>query len=1024
MSLVNWASAHRRSIVFLLLALSVGGTVTAFLLPVSLFPHVNFPRIVVTVDSGDRPAEQMVISVTMPLEQAVRSVTGLQSIRSTTSRGSCELSLNFAWGLDMAVALLQVESTVNRILPKLPSGSIFTARRMDPTVFPVGAYGVTSPNHTLVQLHDIAQYQLVPLLSAIDGVARIGVLGGELAEYQVTLDLPKLKAYGLKIQDVVRALSATNVLKAIGRLEDHYKLFLVLSDARFRKLDEVRRTILKSGTNGLVQLEDVATVAPSTVPHWQRVTANGHDAVLLQVYQQPTGNTVRIMREVRAKLAAFHHRLPKGVRISNWYDQSLLITESTASVRDTILFGIGLAALSILVFLRNLKVTLLAAVTVPTVLAITVLLLYVLNMSFNIMTLGGMAAAVGLILDDAIVMIEHIVRRITGGALSHAKLVRQAAREFTFPLVGSSSSTVIIFLPLAFLGGVTGAFFKPLSLTMGCALVISFLVTWFGIPILAAHIITRKDTQIEDVGSFTRFFQRRYRAILAAALHRPWLLAIGLIPLIAGGYLGYMRVGSGFMPAMDEGGFVLDYRSEAGTSLTETDRLCRQIEDILRSTPEVLSYSRRTGTQLSEGLTEANQGDFFVRLKPPPRRSVYQVMDTLRRQIERQVPGLNIEMAQLMEDLIGDLTAVPQPIEIKLYGDDPKTLMNAAPKIAQAIANVPGVVDIKNGITLAGDALELEIDRDRAALEGIEPEAITAQLRSYLTGDVATRVRRGEKFIGIRVWVPKHVRATTDEIPHLWMQSPDGHWFPLKRVAKVRMVTGQPEITRDNLKRMLAITARISGRDMGSTVSDVKRVLAGNGLIPSGTYYDLGGLYRQQRIAFKALIAVFAGAVALVFLLLLFLYERFRVAVAILGMPLLAIAAVFVGLWVTGVELNITSMMGMTMVVGIVTEVAIFYFSEYQDLRIAATTADRALVEAGINRMRPIAMTTLAAILALFPLALGLGQGAAMQQPLAIAIISGLVVQMPLVLIVMPVLFHRILDRAGASFGSQGHGRE
>ena len=782
-------------------------------------------------------------------------------------------------------------------------------------------------------------------------------------------------------------------------------------------MDQLRRTILKSGVNGLVQLEDVATVEQSTVPQWQRVTANGLDAVLLQVYQQPTGNTVRIMQDVKSKLATFHHNIPKGVRISNWYDQSQLITESAASVRDTILIGIGLAAFIILVFLRNLKVTLLAVATLPIVLAITILLLYILSMSFNIMTLGGMAAAVGLILDDAIVMIEHVVRRLRGGDLAHAELIRQAAREFAFPLVGSSCSTVIIFLPLAFLGGVTGAFFRPLSFTMACALSISFFVAWFGIPILAARIITQKDTRIEDVGPLARLFQRAYRAVLAAVLRRSWILPVGLMLLIGAGYLGYQQVGSGFMPAMDEGGFVIDYLSPPGTSLKETDRLCHQIEGILHATPEVASYSRRTGTQLGGGLTEANQGDFFVRLKPPPRRSVYGVMDIVRGQIEQEVPGLKIEMAQLMEDLIGDLTAVPQPIEIKLYGDDPKMLMNTAPKIAQAIANIPGVVEIKNGIKLAGDALEIEIDRNRAALEGIDPEAITKQLRSYLTGVVATRVQQGEKFIGIRVWTPKDLRATTDEVPQMWLQSPAGHWFPLKRVAKVRTITGQPEITRDNLKRMLAITARISGRDMGSTVSDLKRVLSGKGLIPPGIYYELGGLYQQQRIAFRGLIAVFAGAVALVFLLLLYLYERFRVATAILGMPLLAVAAVFFGLWVTGTELNITSMMGMTMVVGIVTEVAIFYFSEYRDLRMAGAPPEEALVDAGINRMRPIAMTTFAAILALFPLALGLGQGAAMQQPLAIAIISGLVIQMPLVLIVMPVFFHRVLDRAGASFG-------
>jgi multidrug efflux pump subunit AcrB len=394
-------------------------------------------------------------------------------------------------------------------------------------------------------------------------------------------------------------------------------------------------------------------------------------------------------------------------------------------------------------------------------------------------------------------------------------------------------------------------------------------------------------------------------------------------------------------------------------------------------------------------------------------------MNHLRHEIEERIPGLKVEMAQLMEDLIGDLTAVPQPIEIKLYGDDPKILMKSATDVAERIGHVPGVVDVRNGIVLAGDALEIQVDRDRAALENMDPEMITMQLRTYLTGLVATEVQKKEKLIGIRVWVPRGLRSTTDDFSQLKLQAADGHWLPLKRVALVKIVSGQPQINRDNLKRMLAVTGRISGRDMGSTVNDVQQVLSKAGLIPSGVYYELGGLYRQQRIAFRGLIMVFAAAVVLVFLLLLFLYERFRVSIAIMGMPLLAISAVFIGLWVTGTELNITSMMGMTMVVGIVTEVAIFYFSEYQDLRTSGINALDALVEAGINRMRPIAMTTFAAIVALLPLALGIGQGAAMQRPLAIAIISGLIVQIPLILIVMPILFHRVLDRSGSSFTNQ-----
>jgi len=1004
-SIAGWAASHRRSILFLLAALAVAGAASALRLPVALFPHVNFPRIIIELQAGDRPGEQMVIQVTRPVEQAVRSIPGVREIRSNTSRGSTDLSVNFAWGTDMALALQQAESAVSQVMPSLPSGTSFTARRMDPTVYPVAAYSLVSRKEDQARLHDIAQYQLVPLLSAIDGVAHIGVLGGDIAEYQVDVDPAQLRAYGLTLHDVVTALSAANVLKAVGRMEDHYKLFLLLSDTRFRDLDEIRHCILTSGTNGVVELEDVATVHEDAAPRWLSVTSDGQPAVSLQVYQQPGGNTVQIVRDVRKKLAEYRSKLPADLTIRNWYDQSQLITEAAGSVRDAILIGIALAALVLLVFLRDLRITLIAVLVVPAVLAATMLLLYALDMSLNIMTLGGMAAAVGLIIDDAIVVIENIASRIQDGTGTRHERIKLAAREMFRPLSGSSASTVIIFLPLAFLSGVTGAFFQALSLTMASALVISYLVAWLAIPLIADHLAPGQAAEGRDQGRLGTLVLDGYRRLMVGLFARPWWLLAGILPLLGLGYIAYHQVGSGFMPSMDEGGFVLDYNAPPGTSLTETDRLLRQVGHLLQADPAVRAYSRRTGAQLGGGITEANQGDFFVQLKPLPRASVWDIMDRLRSQVQNRVPGLEIDMAQLMEDLIGDLTAVPQPIEIKLYGDHSSELLKTAPRVADAIRKIRGVVDVRDGIVLAGDALKIQVDRAKAALEGIDPDQVTRQVEDYFSGVVTTQVQKGIRLIGIRVWVPQSLRHTEEQLGRVMLQAPDGHHFPLSRIARVTAVTGQPQITRDNLKRMVAVSGRISGRDLGSTLTDVRTALDQKGLIPHDMYYELGGLYRQQQIAFQGLIAVMIAAVCLVFLLLLFLYERFRVALSILAMPLLAGSAVFIGLWVTGTELNITAMMGMTMIVGIVTEVAIFYFSEYQDLLHKGGSPAEALVEAGVNRMRPITMTTLAAILALLPLALSLGQGAALQQPLAIAIISGLMVQLPLVLIAMPVIF-------------------
>ncbi len=1004
MNITDWAQRHHRSILFALACIGLAGIVSAWSLPVGLFPQVSFPRVQVSLDAGDRPAERMAIEVTRPVEDAVRSVPGVRSVRSTTSRGTADVSINFDWGLDMISATLQIESAINQVINGLPAGIQFEVRRMDPTVFPIVGYSLTSDQQSLVTLRDLALYQIRPALSTITGVARIDVLGGETEEYQVIVDPGRLQAFDLSLQDVANALSASNILTAVGRLEENNKLYLVFSNTRIESFKEIEETILRSGKNGFVRVEDVATVQKGVAPRWTRVTAAGQDAVLFQVYQQPDGNSVAIVKSEDEHLKILEKTLPENIHIAKWYDQSDLVIASALSVRDALWIGVALAAIVLFLFLKNWRVTLIAVIAVPLVLATTVLVLKLMGMSFNIMTLGGMAAAVALIVDDAIVMIEHIIRRVRGSKAAYHERVLFAASEFTRPLAGSSASTIIIFAPLAFLSGVTGAFFKALSLTMAAGLIVSFLVAWLVVPLLALHLLRPRDTQTEEGGWLFDRLQGLYRRSMTVILKHPgWIVFLMIAPLLGTGYWASRHVGSEFMPAMDEGGFILDYRAPSGTSLSETDRLLRQVEQILKETPEVLTYSRRTGLALGGFITEANEGDFFIRLKPFPRKGLDEVMDDIRARIEMGVPGVAIEMAKLMADVIGDLTAVPQPIEIKLFSDDGLLLEALAPHVAEKLQTISGVVDVKDGIVLAGDAMDIKIDRVKAAIEGINPDQVTQMMDHALSGIVTTALQQDPKMINVRVWTHPENRTFESDLAALSLRATDGHLVPLSRIAQIHAVVGQPQITRENLKRMVAVTGQISGRDMGSTVQDVLTMLQEPGLLPNTVYYQLGGLYEQQQIAFRGLIAVFGAAVALVFTLLLFLYERYLVAIAMLATSLLAVAPVFVGLWLTHTDLNITAMMGMTMIVGIVTEVAIFHYSEFADLPDEGTLQER-LILAGQHRMRPIAMTTLAAILALSPLALGLGEGAAMLQPLAIAIISGLSVQMPLVLVGLPAL--------------------
>ena len=533
-----WANRHSRSIIFLLIALTIGGVLGTLALPVSLFPHVNFPRIRIDMDAGARPAERMESEVTGPIEEAVRGIAGVTDIQSTTSRGSAEVTLTFNWGDDMTTAYLQAQAQIDRILPSLPSGTTFEIRRMDPTVFPVIAYSITSPTHSLSELHDLAQYQISPAVSAVNGVARIGVDGGAVAELRITLDPAKLAAHNLALSDVTSALSSANVLSAVGRVEDYYKLYLIIADSQMHSAAELGNTVLKASSGGVTLLRDVADIRPAIVPQFIHSTADGHDCVLVNVYQQPGGNTVNIAAGIRDVLAGERQHLPSDINISCWYDQSDLITTSAHSVRDAVLIGVALAALVLLLFLRNWQMTLVAALAVPVVLAITALVLYLLNQSFNIMTLGGMAAAVGLIIDDAIVMSEHIARRLKAfdadDSIDPRTRVLDATNEFTKPLMGSSLSTIVIHIPPVFLVGVFGAFFASLSLSMATSLIVSFFIAWLVIPLLASRMV-RGAVAAEHREPGGRWFERNYARFMGFVLPRPWIILIAILPLVYSG---------------------------------------------------------------------------------------------------------------------------------------------------------------------------------------------------------------------------------------------------------------------------------------------------------------------------------------------------------------------------------------------------------------------------------------------------------------------------------------------------------
>ncbi|MDR3505066.1 MAG: efflux RND transporter permease subunit [Acidocella sp.] len=1004
MSVVPWLDRHRRSVLTLALALAIAGIAAALSLPIGLYPDASFPRVRINIDAGSQPAGQMVLQTTQPVEQAVRAVPGVVDVLSTTSRGTAQLTVDFAWGTDMTAATLGVNAAMAQSLANLPRGVNYTVLRMAPTVFPFMAYALTSSTVSQTRLQNIATYQIVPLLSGLPGIARAQVQGGDTGEMEVEADPRRLAAYHLTLDDLVSALNAANTLQAVGRVEDHELLYLLMADNSFHGLGDVQNTVLRAGPSGVVRLSDVAAVHMGVVPQFLGVDADGKRAVTLLLYQQPGSSMVAAAHAVTQALAGFGPQIPSGVTLSKWYDQSTLVLAAAGSVRDAILIGMVLAAAVLFAFLRSWRITLLAVTIVPASLAAAILALSLFGLSFNIMTLGGIAASVGLVIDDVIVMIEHIARRSIGGEQQEGRLwVLNAGAEFFRPLTGSSAATLIVFAPLGFLSGVTGAFFKALSLTMASTLIASWALTAFAVPLLAGALIDFKRWKDPGLNREGGLFHMHGR-LLAALFRRPFLLVLPVVLLLGVGLISYRNVQTGFMPNLDEGGFVLDYLTAPGTSLAETEREMGEIEAILRQDPAVASYSMRAGGGFGGDLAESNKGDFVIRLVPLSQRPLIdEVMSRISNEITAKVPGVQIDPHQLMGDEIGDLTGVPQPIEIKLAAGDPAQLAPTAERVAAAIGQIQGVDSVDDGVIPAGDAIDIAVDPVRAAALGLDPAKVAAMVQTEMAGTVATQYEGAQQFIGVRVRLPGAAQINSDELKALPIATPSGALVPLGSIVRFTTVSGQPEITRENLQQIVNVTARLTGRGLGAGIADVRAALAKPGVLGPGVTYTLGGLYQQQQIAFAGLARVFLAALLAEFILLLFLYERFIWVAAVMCTSLLSTTAVFTGLYVTGLELNITALMGMVMIVGIATEMAIFYVSELQHL-LARMNLHDALMVASANRLRPIAMTTLAAILTLLPLALDLGQGAGMQQPLAVAIISGLLVQFPLVLLALPVL--------------------
>ncbi|MFI5253074.1 MAG: efflux RND transporter permease subunit [Bacteroidota bacterium] len=1003
MSFTEKLERHPRAILFTIVILSIAGITAALNLPVSIFPDINFPRIVVLADNGEDPAERVMVTLTKPLEEAINSVPGVRNVRSKTARGAVEISINFDWGTDIILCQQLLQAKISSIRNQLPPTANVTVERMNATFFPIMGFSLTSDTLSLVELRDLALYTVRPALSRIRGVAQVRIVGGRTREFLVTIDPLKLAAYHLDIRQVSDALQKTNLVAAVGFMDANFHLNLTLVDNMYASLYALQNSVVTTRGNTPVILSDIAAVTPNEKDEYIRVTADNKEAVLINILRQPEGNSVQIAVDVKKALTDLRYQIPPQVHISNFYDESLIINDSLDALRDSILIGVGLAIIILIIFLRSTPLTLIAGLVIPVTVAITLLMLYVFNQTLNIMTLGGIAGSIGLIIDDVIVIAENAFRHAEREKVGIMEGIRESVPELLPAVIGSSAATIVIHIPFAFLSGVTGAFFRSLSLTMALTLIISFFLSIIFVPLLMRLLIRMKtDTSHETLaeGKIYFWYKQSLRFLLA---HRKLVIPV-IIFLLAGSYVLYTQIGSEFMPSMDEGAFILDYVSPPGTSLNETHRMLNAVENIITSIPEVETYSRRTGTELGFFLTEPNSGDMLIKLKKQRKRSADEIIDELRDRIQTSQPALRIEFGQAIQDLVGDLTNVPSPIEIKVFGENRTLIESTAKSITRTIDTVRGVVDAFNGITISGPAYVLNFDEKAIGRAGLTVGDLQEILQNDIQGSIATNIQKGEKLIGVRVRLPDSYRTRAENLANLRILSPNGSTYLLGTLASIVIDPGQSEIARENLKQMVAVTARLSGRDLGSTIQDIQEQIRDNVILPPGVTLTYGGTYETEQESFLSLTKILAAASLLVFLVLILEFESLSIPIWVYFITILSLFGVLFALWVTDVNLNISSFMGCILIVGIVAENGIFlvhFFRKFQKTGMSYTDA---LVEAGAIRFRPIIMTAFAAIFALLPLAIGLGAGAQMQQPLAIAIIGGFSLSSILLLYILPVL--------------------
>ncbi|MCL2597672.1 MAG: efflux RND transporter permease subunit [Paludibacter sp.] len=978
----------------------LGGCFVYSRMQTALFPEITFPKIKVIADAGEQPIDKMMVTVTKPIEDAIKKVQCLQTVRSITSRGSCEISAFMDWNSDIDMDKQRVESQINQIRNNLPTGVQITVEKMNPSILQVMDYSLECDNRSSIEMKMLALYTIKPFLSQVDGISQVRVLGGKTKEYWLTLNQQKMSSLGITPDKINTALQESNFIESNGYLSDYRMLYLSVMDAQVHNLDELKHLVINNDGKRIITLGDIAESRIQDAKEYIKINANGKEGVQIAIFKQPNANLLTVSDAMEQKVDELKKILPADVHIQPFYIQADFVQDSIKSVSDSLWIGLILAIIVAILFLRSLKATFTILITIPATICLTLIVLYATGGTLNIMTLGAIAASIGLIIDDAIVVVEQIHRTHEENPDEKSSVLVGKAIHYLFPaMVGSSASTIVIFVPFILMSGVAGAYFKVMTNTMIITLICSFFVTWILLPVIYLLLSRKGETSGIKAGH-----EIKKQVWVQFFIEKPWVSLIIITGLIVSIVLVLPQLETGFLPEMDEGSIVLDYVSPPGTSLEETDRMLQEVEKLIIATPEVQAYSRRTGTEMGFFITEPNTGDYLIQLKKDRSKTTEEVIDDIRLKIESTQPALRIDFGQVIGDMLGDLMTSVQPVEIKVFGDNQKILQQLSSEVAENVENVEGTADVFNGIVIAGPSINIVPNYKELAQYGITPADFQFQLQTSIEGNIVGGVFEKEQMTPIRIVYPNNRNISITDIKRLQLFASNNKLIPITSLAEITLSSGNAEIQRENLQMMGVVSARLNNRDLGSVMADIKKDVESNIQLPQGYHIEYGGAYKEQQQSFSELLTILIISCLLVFVTILFLFRNFMMAGIVLFTAALGVGGSFILLYLTNTPLNVGSYTGLIMIVGIIGENAVFTIQQFRTILTSTGDVEQSIIYAISTRLRPKLMTALGAIIALMPLALGIGTGAQMHQPLAIAVIGGFLAALPLLLIVLPSL--------------------